>query len=636
MNELNRPTWIQYPAAGVLASIFFLLLEVLVALPGNHNLFSLSNPANTIALALVYLLFGVTAGFILGILKAPIRGNRLFVTLLGQATTLFALFALVHVGNLLLFALFDISWTATYAVAWDAVLGLIALWIAYQWKTKGVASVAWLPGSALVIVAALVTSDTIVSQHLIRIRNQFPGSPLEESFVQQARYPVPQVDPDPTRPNVLLICVDTLRADALGVYGNPYGTSPTVDAMAAQGVTFEHALAQSSWTVPSVASFFTGLYPHKAGATKPLNALPDFTTTFAEIFKTAGYSTGAFIANVNLGKEFAFHAGFDHYDDELISDDLGERLSGSGLLRAVGKWVMPENYQIATADKIVDRFLKWFDGVKDQQVLAYLHFMDPHCPYMPPVEVLHRLFPNDGPAFAKLSGANRDFSPEDKLALRKIYLAEVAFFDDQFGRMLAAYRKMTRRPTLLVFWSDHGEAFWEHGQFGHGKSLYREETWVPLIWRMEGVLPSGKIVKEPVALMDLMPTLCSLSGIPTAPWMQGRDLSQVLTGITPLPDRPIFAELDYVKTKRYQAYSVQVGMRKAIFDFQRSYQVAYQLDGGLDEKHPVPFDADPAFQTLNDLINLHLDSVKTGGVTPNTVDVDRKTLEKIKALGYIQ
>ena len=634
-----HPKLLTYLGSGLFAALVLVLVEIPTALPTNYSFVSLTHSGNLVFLIAAYLAFGLVAAALIAIIRPIVHGKKTFVVPVGLCLTVMAVPVIVYQFNLFLYAIYNLKPVCTEAIVADAAGLLLLIMFAFRWRTKGVGSVGWFWFSVAALAITLFISSMIVSQVHLQFRKDAPNTPLAHDIVQEAQYPIPPVDAAVDGPNVLLICVDTLRADALGCYGNELPSSPATDKLAASGVVFKNTVAQSSWTLPSVASFLTGIFPYKTGATKFWNPLADSTTTIAEIFDAAGYETGGFIANPFLSKDFQFDAGFDHYDYKLVAGDLGRRLTGAALLRYLGLWETEHYFQIATADMVVDRFLSWIEERADVPVMAYLHFIDPHNPYMPPKHSISEVYPDlteeDFYRLGTLIDAPA-FYPSQAGDLKMLYLGEVRFFDEQLERLLDAYHEKVKRPTLVVLWSDHGEAFGEHGQFEHGKTVFIEETHVPFILSMPGVLPEGKVIDEPVAMMDLLPTLCSLIHIPVPSWTDGIDLTPVIMSDIPVPARPIFSEMDYFWPEKYTAFSVQIRYQKVIFDFTNKWKAGFDLIADPIEKSPLSVDAVPEMSALSVLMEQHLRSIEQGGIQSGPVQVDEDTLERLKALGYLQ
>lgn len=296
----------------------------------------------------------------------------------------------------------------------------------------------------------------------------------------------------PDAPNVLLITLDTTRADRIGCYGADSARTPVLDRLAAEGVLFERCYTPVPLTLPSHATMLTGLYPPEHGlrinAQKSLDpAIP----TLAEQFQQHGYVTGAFIASYVLNSTFGLSRGFMHYDDDVADGEKGEH----GV------------HQLRSARQIVSAAINWltFNEKDSSPFFAWVHIVDPHMPCEEHADEF-----------------GSDFSG-------RAYDAEVAYADKHIGRLITWLEEHdTLRNTILVVAGDHGEGLGEHGESEHGYMVYETTMHVPLIFRLPEWLPKnrGQRVPQVVSLVDLYPTMLTLAGMPSADasGISGQDL----------------------------------------------------------------------------------------------------------------
>ena len=304
-------------------------------------------------------------------------------------------------------------------------------------------------------------------------------------------------------PNVLLVCIDTLRADHLGCYGAERDTSPHLDRLAARSIRFVDASATACWTKPSVPSFLTGTYPLQHGVYQgstrdeggtSSDVLPSDARTLAEAFSAAGYQTAAFVKNAQLRAGLGFEQGFDLYADE------------AGDAREI-RWQASD--WLAERDPARPFFL-------------YLHFLDAHWPYDIPSEAARRWASPEGVDFFRgdRSGDLRDEINSQRLALTPsqredliaLYDGAIRYVDGELGRLFALLeREGLADDTLICVLSDHGEEFLEHGKIGHGHGLYENLLRVPWLLHVPG-RPASE-VEVPVSLVDVFPTLLAAAGI---------------------------------------------------------------------------------------------------------------------------
>lgn len=330
---------------------------------------------------------------------------------------------------------------------------------------------------------------------------------------------------DPSRPNVLLLLVDTLRADALGCYGSPRPTSPAVDRLARDGLVFENAYAACSWTAPSVASLFTGLLPSSHGVVSDSRSyLVDGMETLAETLAASGITTGGFVANPLITHGRNFDQGFETFT----------------------------HHPLAPARELHDDFLSWWREHRGTQWFGYVHAMEPHDPYRPPEDWVRRFDPDyDGPFDGQAEAINtargqifrgpgKDEEPlpvtrRDARHLRVLYDGEVALWDrelDALLRTLSAEGGLEN--TVIIVTADHGEEFLEHGSLKHGHSLYEELVRVPLVLWGPGVVPADR-VSRPVPMILLHRTICDLLGVKAGERALGPSLLEVREGVDPGP-----------------------------------------------------------------------------------------------------
>lgn len=309
-----------------------------------------------------------------------------------------------------------------------------------------------------------------------------------------AREEAPGVPPE----NLLLISVDTLRADHLGAYGYTRDTSPHIDALARKGTLFEQAMSTSSWTLPAHASLLTGLYPSQHRVADDGVTLGTEIPTLAERLRDAGLYTFAVIAHIYVASPFGFDRGFDVFDDSLIED---------GATNPRG-------------DAVVSRFLAHLDARPPGPFFGFIHFYDPHWDYSAPAPFGERFAdkgytgPMDGSftAMKPYLRAQSSIPPADLRALVDAYDGEIAWLDAQLGQLFAALeeRGLDDRTTIVLT-ADHGEEFKEHARLGHGNTLFEEQLRVPLIVAGHPALARGRRA-EPVSLVDIAPTLLALFG----------------------------------------------------------------------------------------------------------------------------
>lgn len=303
--------------------------------------------------------------------------------------------------------------------------------------------------------------------------------------------------------NIVLIVIDTLRADRLGTYGYSRPTSPHMDALAERGIRFARVEAQSSWTKASMASLWTSLYPERTGIHRFQHALPDSITLPAERLRDAGYRTVGIWRNGWVAPLFGTGQGFDRYLLPVPSPKTVNmhrtHLSSSGL---------------GGTDLDATRSaLEFLRAAGPAPFLLYIHYMDVH------------------------QYVSADTSPVFGLDLSDFYDSAIAWTDQNVGMLVEGLaRADLLNNTLIVIASDHGEAFGEHGIEGHARMLYRETQHTPLIIALPMAMPSGIVVEEPVANIDLWPTLFEWTGIAHSDAVDGRSLTPLIRQAAGFPN----------------------------------------------------------------------------------------------------
>jgi arylsulfatase A-like enzyme len=323
-------------------------------------------------------------------------------------------------------------------------------------------------------------------------------------------------------PNVLVIIVDALRDDHLSTYGYSRETSPYITKLASQGVLFQSVIAAAPWTLPSHASILTGRLPHETGADRPDGSVDQSLPTLAGAFRQRGYRTAAFSANWwFFARRLGFGPGFVHFEDfssltsAIAQTNLGQRIQN--LLLKVG--VLHAAIGRARAEQINSRMLRWLDSGSGP-FFVVANYMDVHEPYLPPLDCFHRFSKLARPAGQVFIGNPQmdHLTPREVQNEMDAYDASIYCLDGQIAAVLQALQqRQLMSNTIVVFTSDHGDGFGEHGLMSHGNSLYRELIHVPLIMVGPGI-PAGRVVERPASLMWLAPTLLSLTGASKQPF----------------------------------------------------------------------------------------------------------------------
>jgi arylsulfatase A-like enzyme len=413
------------------------------------------------------------------------------------------------------------------------------------------------------------------------------------------------------RPNVVIYLVDALRADRLGVYGQRRPLSPRLDAFAATATVYDQAWAQSSWTRPAVASILTGLEPEVHGANGRLDRLGGGMATLAGRLAGAGWQTAAVVANPNASAAFGLDRGFEEFV------------------------LMPPERRLST-DLNTD-VLRWLDGRDSRRpFLLYIHTVDPHLPYDPPAPFRERFaagVERRDLGSTEVVGAllARDLVDEGGFAadLLDLYEAEVASNDHAFGELLDELaRRGLDEGTVVIFLSDHGEEFFDHGGWIHGRTLHREVLQVPLVIRLPGQR-EGRRESAPAAHVDLMPTILELAGLTPEPGLHGRSLLAA-----PDPQRAVAAFLDL---DGWGGWSTVQGGRHAI----RHRRLGYTGPAELYDLEADPAERRDLGGTLAATAGALIDEARretldeAGRWTTAPAVIDDELRQRLEALGYL-
>jgi arylsulfatase len=370
-------------------------------------------------------------------------------------------------------------------------------------------------------------------------------------------------EPEPAQPNVLLITIDTLRADRLGVYGFKLDTSPAIDRLASSGVVFEHAIAGASFTSGSHASIMTSSYTreHTIGYVNGKTRLEGIIT-LADIFNREGYQTAAFVGNFVLDRSSGLDRGFEIYDDELPTAELNRKFASERI-----------------AEHTTERALRWLKNKDSRPFFLWVHYQDPHGPYTPPPEYKGRFQPESRPdekplpVLKTLLGLNGiPFYQElDGVRLPSVYEAhyaeEIAYADHWIGELISNVDAIASDAnTIIMLTADHGESLGEEGRyFLHGSATTPDQAHIPLILRAPG-LPKGRRT-EIVHHVDILPTLLDLAGFEAPANTSGIALGPVLRGDAPLPDRLVYCDAGFGLSAYGPGGFVRVGGTLAAWHF---------------------------------------------------------------------
>ena len=444
-------------------------------------------------------------------------------------------------------------------------------------------------------------------------------------------------EPPPTHTgiNVLLLTIDTLRADHLSGYGYARQTSPAIDGLAARGVLFENAFTYWPKTRGSFAAMFTSLYAAQHGLTVRERDLPDYNQTLAETLKASGYQTAAAVDNGNLDRELGFAQGFDRYEQVWLTADT-EVERTEQLTRFAIHFI--ESYEQA------EPFFLW------------IHYVNPHTPYEPPEELLD-LFRGDevvprGPKLEPVVGYHGGVNRHLPLAGESYwgdyvdrYDAEIAFADRHIGHVLEALDKSPHNgSTLVVLTADHGESLGEHDYyFDHGFDLFDPSLRVPLVLSFPGILPQGEIVQAAVSTLDIFPSVLDLAQITFPPGLQGRSLLPLVRHSEErLHDRIFFQNDQHllaISDGRLKLISYPgTGQAEGHFELYDTRRDPYELNdryrGAQEAVSPLEAELS-SFRTRTVAWQQETDRRRQGAPALGDAELSEETIRNLEALGYL-
>lgn len=460
-------------------------------------------------------------------------------------------------------------------------------------------------------------------------------------------------------PNIILITIDTLRADHLSGYGYNRETTPFIDQLAKQGATFTRDTSASSWTKPATASLLTSLYPSGHQTNTFTARIPEAIDTLPEVLKKHNYLTMAFSSNAHVSPVFGFSQGFDYFHWTIIHygptstiifrvlEVINKRLPTE--LGLVPKMERPLDGGAYSDKELVKKFKETIASARKRPYFAYLHFIAPHSPFIPQPpyngkftdpkwknvqarEMFHDFQRNNDSCDERISS--------DELAhMIALYDGEIAFSDDLLRELYDIINKDSKRETLLIVTSDHGEEFYEHCRFGHGYSLYQEQLWVPLIFYYPPKVPAGLKLSFNVSNVDIAPTILSLAGLPPEPKFMGKNLTPFIehpdsntAGYEPESYSELINEHIYTSLIR-ENYKIIISQKeKGIFEEIFNLELDPHENSNL--LNLVEFNA--IRKNLKSRLDANLQRAEKTKIEGVDVEVNEDIKEKLKAIGYVQ
>ncbi len=510
------------------------------------------------------------------------------------------------------------------------IIAAMVFWLLYRTAAKSPAeneNKTKRPGMAGRLALLLCVGMVLLTGASSQLANRLASESFEVRRSLAAR------DPGQTTgrvENAILIIIDTLRADHVGCYGYGRPLTPRIDELAAEGIRFDTCIAQAPWTIPSIMSIMTSMYPSVNGIMDDQGRLDPMRQTLAEAFLAAGFRTAGIVSHTFVDSRFGFGKGFEIFEDEKVIQE--------------------------PADRITDLAISILEEVKDERFFLFIHYFDPHFPYEPPAPYdTIQVTPGvdvESMSWKEMKRFAHVRNPVPQAELNRIvglYDGEIAFTDVMIGRLIE-YLKTSGiyDNTIIALTSDHGEEFKDHGSMGHTRTLYDEVIRVPLLIRDPGSQARGVVVEEQVRSMDIAPTLLGAVGVGIPVDFQGFDLSDFWSD--PGTVSPLIA---FSETSRHAILrSIRTDDKKYIQNIRQSFYHAipnventhelYNLGEDGKELQDRKNEREPLLITIRNRLfewvrssELEQDWLpKAGG--DEKVTYDQETLDRLRALGYVQ
>jgi len=440
------------------------------------------------------------------------------------------------------------------------------------------------------------------------------------SYASETKSPITKK----THPSLLLITIDTLRADRLPFYGYKRNTAPFLGKLAEHGIVFTNAYSTSSWTVPAVTSMVTGVYPSSHGITRGSikkahvyrqERIPRKLPNLPEQLQALGYRTYAITANTHLMKDLGFGRGFDRYD-------------------CIG---------FCTAEKVNRVFLEWKQEIESQNspVFVWLHYFDPHIPYIGRQPWLNQYQSDETEGECttissvsrpvKLGRVLQKKGPRILTLIQSHYDSEINYCDEHIKKLFQEFPSLEQ--YAVVFTADHGEEFMEHGKLGHGRNLYNNTVRIPLFVRIPGKT-STTTSKDVVSLIDVAPTLLAIAGGKAPPSWQGRALINQKGRVSPMKERYVLAQLNNGIVSPMKAL---IGSNwKLIINDKTQDKELYDLMNDHTERTNITTAQPEKTKQQNDIFQKLVLTLPPAPKAKKNKPLQKDKEEMLRSLGYIQ
>ncbi len=443
--------------------------------------------------------------------------------------------------------------------------------------------------------------------------------------------------------HIILIIDDTLRQDAVSCYNSESKLTPNIDNFSKEGIVFKNAISPAPWTLPAVASIMTGLPPSVHIVTTTNRKLSDNFETLAEKMKESGYQTAAIGYNSVLHHSYNMSQGFNEYI-------FYPKWYGSSFGKTILRNLFPKYFlSKPKTEELTDVVCQWLEKNRNNDFFLWIHYFDPHLPYTPPLKYLDG---KKAPNSMEASLINREpirngkFVPtsDEKKWIKTLYDAEVSYVDENIGRLFETLKKIKLYDdSMIVFTSDHGEEFWEHGGFEHGHTVYNELLRVPLIIKMP-FSSSGKIVENFVTTENLMPTILKSCDIPYDNSVINPDSLSGMFSKTAgsLIEEPIVS-VNVFSSIRLQRSVIFNGMKYISVKVEENPPVEelYDLRVDPEEKKSIAYTSAEQLEEAKNILN-NFDKIsaklrkKYDVLQKEEININKNVARELRTLGYIQ
>jgi arylsulfatase A-like enzyme len=642
----QRPTLLQHLAwggsAGVLTALFALAAEVLLATGG---IFAASFRRMDLAVFVagslrvlgIYGLMGLMLGALLaavslalGLLGYARRGRILLLGLMLAAALAMAIGAGLRLHS-------SAPLVTSTAVLWG--LGpLFAAGIMVLLRRRVAALARWLPGAGwtrlvwLLPMAPLLWWGITQSNPCARIERRIQEIPVRSGTGEAA------VRAAERAPNVVLISMDTVRADALHCYGNERAYTPNLDRLASEGTRYANVSVPLPSTRPSHTSMMTGLMPqHHAVLDNLVSVLRQRTLTLAESLHAEGYATGAFVSSEVITTLCGLAQGFEIYDDcfaqgHALARSLPVPPGRLTPLRPGLRLILGDDptASVRPGEETTARALEWLRHVQDRPFFLFLHIYDAHAPYLPKERFARRFLEPGDPPLESLPG--RHMEPEEAPFWQRMYEAEVSQVDELVGRIMAAIEEYgLSEETLFIVTSDHGESFADGYYFEHSQRVFESLLRVPMIVRFPGRVAAGRLDRRLLSTIDLMPSVLAWTGHAGVKGFDGLNLGAEDASHATLRATSSFRERhDWLP--EYVAY--RQGDLKWILEVSTG-KVRGEATAELPDSLRAELDDPVALQAAHAELERFLQETLSGAESSSRVEIDDATRARMKALGYV-